>query len=126
MLEKNTDTLWALEQTLRCKSFGAVVAWPESIRDRDVRRLQLAAEAGVAWDLFIAHQRPHVSASPAADAICDFCPRIRGDLRNRCSEVPTGATSACALVKCNDHRRHLQLAITEEQCDKFRASHNLD
>src|SRR5688572_21914058 len=27
--DKNVDALWAFEQTLRCKSFGAVVAWPE-------------------------------------------------------------------------------------------------
>ncbi|MDY6945846.1 MAG: translesion DNA synthesis-associated protein ImuA [Pseudomonadota bacterium] len=40
------DILWSAEQTLRCKSFGAVLAWPQAIRDRDVRRLQLAAEAG--------------------------------------------------------------------------------
>lgn len=41
-----TDALWAFEQTLRCKSFGAVLAWPAAVRDREVRRLQLAAEAG--------------------------------------------------------------------------------
>lgn len=41
-----TDTLWAFEQTLRCKSFGAVLAWPAAVQDREVRRLQLAAAAG--------------------------------------------------------------------------------
>ena len=41
------DILWAAEQSLRCRSFGAVLAWPAAtIRDREVRRLQLAAEAG--------------------------------------------------------------------------------
>jgi hypothetical protein len=40
------DILWAAEQSLRCRSFGAVLAWPATIRDRDIRRLQLAAEAG--------------------------------------------------------------------------------
>src|SRR5690242_12144168 len=40
------DILWAAEQSLRCRSFGAVIAWPATIRDREVRRLQLAAEAG--------------------------------------------------------------------------------
>jgi hypothetical protein len=40
------DILWAFEQTLRCRSFGAVLAWPPSVKDREVRRLQLAAEAG--------------------------------------------------------------------------------
>jgi len=44
--QKPEDILWSFEQTLRCKSFGAVVAWPVSVKDREVRRLQLAAEAG--------------------------------------------------------------------------------
>ena len=44
--QKPADTLWAFEQTLRCQSFGAVLAWPVQIKDREVRRLQLAAEAG--------------------------------------------------------------------------------
>ncbi len=63
--EKNTDTLWALEQTLRCKSFGAVVGWPTSIRDRDVRRLQLAAEAGRSTGFIY---RPPVAAHEASPA----------------------------------------------------------
>jgi hypothetical protein len=40
------DILWAAEQSLRCRSFGAVLVWPTTIRDREIRRLQLAAEAG--------------------------------------------------------------------------------
>jgi hypothetical protein len=43
---KREDALWVCEQTLRSKSFGAVLAWPESLKDREARRLQLAAEAG--------------------------------------------------------------------------------
>ncbi len=64
--EKNTDALWAIEQTLRCRSFGAVLGWPESIRDRDVRRLQLAAEAGRSTGFI--YRPPHAAheASPAA------------------------------------------------------------
>lgn len=63
---KPADTLWAFEQTLRCKSFGAVLAWPARIKDREVRRLQLAAEAGGSIGFLyrppaVAHQ-----ASPAA------------------------------------------------------------
>ena len=44
--QKPRDILWSFEQALRCRSFGAVLAWPTTIRDRDIRRLQLAAEAG--------------------------------------------------------------------------------
>jgi hypothetical protein len=40
------DVLWAAEQTLRCSSFGAVLAWPTTATDKQLRRLQLAAEAG--------------------------------------------------------------------------------
>lgn len=64
--EKNTDALWAIEQTLRCKSFGAVLGWPESIRDRDVRRLQLAAEAGRSTGFIYRPPYAVREASPAA------------------------------------------------------------
>ena len=40
------ESLWATEQTLRCPAFGAVLSWPSGIVDKNVRRLQLAAEAG--------------------------------------------------------------------------------
>jgi hypothetical protein len=64
--EKNADALWAAEQTLRCKSFGAVVAWPEAIRDRDIRRLQLAAEAGRSVGFLYRPPVAAIDASPAA------------------------------------------------------------
>jgi hypothetical protein len=38
------DTLWAAEQALRCAAVGLVVAWPQRAHDRELRRLQLAAE----------------------------------------------------------------------------------
>jgi hypothetical protein len=63
---KNTDALWAIEQTLRCKSFGAVVAWPQAIKDRDVRRLQLAAEAGRSVGFLYRPPAAALEASPAA------------------------------------------------------------
>ena len=44
--QRPEDILWSFEQTLRCRSFGAVLAWPSTVRDRDIRRVQLAAEAG--------------------------------------------------------------------------------
>ena len=64
--EKNTDALWAIEQTLRCRSFGAVLGWPEAIRDRDVRRLQLAAEAGRSTGFLYRSPQSARDASPAA------------------------------------------------------------
>lgn len=64
--EKPGDTLWAFEQTLRCKSFGAVLAWPAQIKDREVRRLQLAAEAGGSIGFLYRSQAAARQASPAA------------------------------------------------------------
>jgi hypothetical protein len=40
------ESLWAAEQALRCAAFGAVLSWPADIADKNVRRLQLAAETG--------------------------------------------------------------------------------
>ena len=60
------DTLWAFEQTLRCKSFGAVVAWPNVVKDREVRRLQLAAEAGRSIGFLYRSPAAALESSPAA------------------------------------------------------------
>lgn len=38
------EALWAVEQTLASRAFGAVLAWPGSVRYPELRRLQLAAE----------------------------------------------------------------------------------
>lgn len=40
------DTLWAAEQSLRAGNCPAVLAWPGSVNDHALRRLQLAAEEG--------------------------------------------------------------------------------
>jgi hypothetical protein len=60
------ETLWATEQALRCPHFGAVLAWPAQASDKNLRRLQLAAETGgnlgVLYRPFAAAQ----SSSPAA------------------------------------------------------------
>jgi hypothetical protein len=60
------DTLWAFEQTLRCKSFGAVVAWPSAVKDREVRRLQLSAEAGRSIGFLYRPAAAALESSPAA------------------------------------------------------------
>ncbi|HEV2007909.1 MAG TPA: translesion DNA synthesis-associated protein ImuA, partial [Burkholderiales bacterium] len=38
------ETLWAIEQTLRSHTCGAVLAWPDQATYPELRRLQLAAE----------------------------------------------------------------------------------
>jgi hypothetical protein len=60
------DILWSAEQTLRCRSFGAVLAWPSAIRDREVRRLQLAAEAGSSIGFVYRQPSAARESSPAA------------------------------------------------------------
>ena len=60
------DILWAAEQSLRCRSFGAVLAWPATIRDREVRRLQLAAEAGGSTGFLYRSLDAARESSPAA------------------------------------------------------------
>jgi hypothetical protein len=64
--EKPVDALWACEQALRCKSFGAVIAWPAAIKDREIRRLQLAAEAGHSIGFMYRAPAAASEASPAA------------------------------------------------------------
>ncbi|HEX4130364.1 MAG TPA: hypothetical protein VHZ24_09990 [Pirellulales bacterium] len=38
------DELWAIDQVLRCRGVGAVLAWPERCDQRTLRRWQLAIE----------------------------------------------------------------------------------
>ncbi|MGH8176830.1 MAG: translesion DNA synthesis-associated protein ImuA, partial [Steroidobacter sp.] len=64
--QKPQDLLWSFEQTLRCKSFGAVLAWPATIKDRDIRRLQLAAEAGGSIGFLYRPPAAALESSPAA------------------------------------------------------------
>lgn len=61
------DVLWACEQTLRCKSFGAVLAWPAAMADRDVRRLQLAAESGDSIGFL--YRSPEMAREPSPAAV---------------------------------------------------------
>jgi hypothetical protein len=98
---KNADALWAMEQMLRCKSFGAVVGWPKEIKDRDVRRLQLAAEAGRSIGFLY---RPIVAAafgSPAA-------------VRLKLSRSKTGGLEIDVL-KCRGARSGVKLIIEDER-----------
>ncbi len=60
------SVLWAAEQVLRCPAIGAVLAWPASLDDRRVRRLQLAAEAGGSCGLIYRPPAAAQQPSPAA------------------------------------------------------------
>lgn len=59
-----TNELWAAEQMLRCSAFGAVLLWRDAVRDKELRRLQLAAEAG--GSLALLYKSGTQTPSPAA------------------------------------------------------------
>ena len=44
--KRDRDVLWSMEKALRTSSTGMVLAWPPKLQQGQVRRLQLAAEAG--------------------------------------------------------------------------------
>jgi len=64
--ERPADALWALEQTLASKTVALAVGWPARAVERDVRRLQLAAETGQACAVLYRPLREAAQQSPAA------------------------------------------------------------
>ena len=62
----DSDTLWALEQAMRSGSCAAVLAWPRRADPQQLRRLQLAAEAGNCWGLLFRGEHAAAEQSPAA------------------------------------------------------------
>ena len=59
------ERLWAYEQALRFADCGAALAWFGDIPTLQLRRLQLAAEAGATWGLAFRPIQTAVRASPA-------------------------------------------------------------
>jgi hypothetical protein len=90
------DTLWTFEQTLRCKSFGAVLAWCETVKDREVRRLQLAAEAGRSIGFLYRPTAAARESSPAA-------------LRLRLQASATGLS--IDILKCRGARGGISVTV---------------
>ncbi len=93
------ESLWAAEQMLRCPLFGAVLGWPATITDRNVRRLQLAAEAG--GSLGILYRPPQAARefSPAA-------------LRLRLSPLVDGLAVEIQKVRGGRAGTQLRLSLT--------------
>lgn len=60
------DTHWAMEQMLRSGGFSAVLGWPGRLTGRDLRRLQLAAEAGGGCGMLYRNLACREQHSPAA------------------------------------------------------------
>jgi cell division inhibitor SulA/protein ImuA len=61
------EAQWAAEQALRCPAIGAVLGWCTHIVDRNVRRLQLAAESG--GSLGILHRPAQAERQPSPAAL---------------------------------------------------------
>jgi cell division inhibitor SulA/protein ImuA len=61
-----TDALWAVEQTLRAGTCGAVFAWLNDADSQSLRRLQLAAEAGRCAGFLFRRASASEHSSPAA------------------------------------------------------------
>ena len=59
-------TLWAMEQALRAGCCSAVLAWPRQIEERQLRRLQVAADSGRALAFVFRDRRHAAQTSPAA------------------------------------------------------------
>lgn len=60
------QALWAAEQCLRSGSCAAVLAWPQRSNWRQLRRLQVAADAGQALALALLPASHAAASSPAA------------------------------------------------------------
>ncbi len=60
------EGLWAAEQCLRSSTCALVACWPRQANDRQLRRLQLAAESGKAIGVVFRNARAAMAASPAA------------------------------------------------------------
>lgn len=94
------DILWSAEQALRCRSFGAVLAWPSTIKDRETRRLQLAAEAGGSTGFVYRCAEAALESSPAA---------LRLKLHRTSSQL------AIDVIKCRGGRSGISVGLAADR-----------
>ena len=87
--------LWAAEQALRCPAIGAVLAWPASLDDRRVRRLQLAAETGGSCGLL--YRPPAAAQQPSPAALRLRLEALDAGLRIEIQKVRGGRTHALVV-----------------------------
>jgi|TARA_B100000315_G_scaffold203179_1_gene196167 hypothetical protein len=59
------DALWAIEKALLSHSCSAVLAWPGTIRNGEIRRLQVAAREGNCWSILFRPTQAAKQTSPA-------------------------------------------------------------
>jgi len=63
--DQSADRLWAIEQALRCTSFGALLVWLPDARPDQLRRLQLAAQGSDGLCFVMRPQTAQIESSPA-------------------------------------------------------------
>ena len=99
------DALWAMEQALRAGCCGAVLGWPMQAGDQELRRLQVAAEAGQSLAFAFRPLRARDNPSPAPLRLSLECgaesatPELRL-LKCRGALPPAGA------LPFHPHQRH--------------------
>ncbi|WP_139826190.1 translesion DNA synthesis-associated protein ImuA [Derxia lacustris] len=74
--DQATDRLWAVEQSLRCPSFGALLVWLPEARPDQLRRLQLAAQGSDGLCFVMRPQTAQIESSPAPLRLA--CKAVRG------------------------------------------------
>jgi protein ImuA len=87
------DVLWALEQSLRCRSVAAVVCWLNRLHAHAYRRLQLAAEAGGGIGLLLRSAEYRFQPSWAdIRLLVEALP-----FESRCGRKPSSGTDAFSI-----------------------------
>ncbi|HXZ85414.1 MAG TPA: translesion DNA synthesis-associated protein ImuA, partial [Myxococcota bacterium] len=92
---QRTDALWAVEQTLRAGTCGAVLAWLHEADTPSLRRLQLAAETGNSLGILFRRTAASEQSSPAAVRLRlapahDAARRLSVEVLKRRGGWPTG------------------------------------
>ncbi len=59
------DLLWVLEKAIGSQSCSAVLAWPKGIREKEIRRLQVASKEGQCTSILFRPGRDARQSSPA-------------------------------------------------------------
>ncbi|MEM7251129.1 MAG: translesion DNA synthesis-associated protein ImuA [Pseudomonadota bacterium] len=67
--ESDSDGVWAIEQVLNHPLCGAAVLWTGTANDRDLRRMQIAAESSGSWAIAFRPMAAVKSFSPAATRV---------------------------------------------------------
>ncbi len=63
--DNHADMLWVLEKALSSRTCSAVIAWPGNIRDKELRRLQVASKEGNSWNVLFRPASASRQSSPA-------------------------------------------------------------